>query len=58
MLKDQFSACVQKALKHKVQELDIGVPVTAGRAFHLLAGIESLRALKLKLQGGNQNCLL
>ncbi|KAA3464719.1 FBD-associated F-box protein [Gossypium australe] len=37
---------------HKVQELDIGVPVIAGRAFHLPAGIESLRALKLELQGG------
>ncbi|KAK8302022.1 hypothetical protein V6Z11_D04G059200 [Gossypium hirsutum] len=47
-----FSLCVQKALRHKVQELDIGVPVTAGRAFHLPAGIESLRALKLELQGG------
>ncbi|KAG4202872.1 hypothetical protein ERO13_A05G364300v2 [Gossypium hirsutum] len=47
-----FSLCVQKALRHKVQELDIGVPVTAGRAFHLPAGIESLRALKLEFQGG------
>ncbi|TYJ37719.1 hypothetical protein E1A91_A05G394800v1 [Gossypium mustelinum] len=47
-----FSLCVQKALRHKVQELDIGVPVTAGRAFHLPAGIESLKALKLEFQGG------
>ncbi|MBA0814371.1 hypothetical protein Gohar_020203 [Gossypium harknessii] len=47
-----FSLCAQKTLWHKVQELDIGVPVTAGRAFHLPAGIESLRALKLELQGG------
>ncbi|KAK5835262.1 hypothetical protein PVK06_010949 [Gossypium arboreum] len=47
-----FSLCVQKALRHKVQELDIGVPVTAGRAFHLPAGIESLRALKLEFQRG------
>ncbi|KAL4366211.1 hypothetical protein GQ457_05G018060 [Hibiscus cannabinus] len=47
-----FSMWVQKALMNKVQELDIGVHVKTGKAFCLPPGIESLRVLKLKLQGG------
>ncbi|XVF16566.1 hypothetical protein REPUB_Repub10bG0043000 [Reevesia pubescens] len=47
-----FGMWVQRAMRNKVQELDIGVPVTAGESFYLPAGIQSLRVLKLKLQGG------
>ncbi|XP_021297787.1 FBD-associated F-box protein At3g52670-like [Herrania umbratica] len=48
-----FGLRVQKAVRNKVQELDIGVPVKPHKAFYLPAGAESLRVLKLKLQGGN-----
>ncbi|XP_017974495.1 PREDICTED: FBD-associated F-box protein At1g66310 [Theobroma cacao] len=48
-----FSLWVQKAVRNKVRELDIGVPVKPHKAFYLPAGVESLRVLKLKLQGGN-----
>ncbi|OMO79188.1 hypothetical protein CCACVL1_13865 [Corchorus capsularis] len=56
-----FPEWVQKALRNKVQELDIAVPVTTDhKPFKFPGGrdqFKSLRALKLKLKGGKSNLL-
>ncbi|OMO77414.1 hypothetical protein COLO4_25202 [Corchorus olitorius] len=56
-----FLEWLQKALRNKVQELDIAVPVTTDhKPFKFPGGrdqFKSLRVLKLKLQGGKSNLL-